>query len=223
MALERVGEPHHAPLAADTADLDRLGTSRHAFSLTSARRSPARQLRGPSSSWRSASGPAALAPGGLAPRRVLVAVERSPVRLRSLPDEPLYLGGELDRPPQRRRLVEDAYLEASRTPAAARRPSGGACCRRGSPPASRPSSAAAAASRPSASRAGSGSESSAGRSPPRPRRASSRIRRGARAAAARLPRTRADRCRDRGRTRARAARRPAAGRAAARAVAFSFQ
>src|SRR4029077_10352227 len=42
MALERMCEPHHAALAADSVYLDRVRDGRHDLSLTSVRRSPGR-------------------------------------------------------------------------------------------------------------------------------------------------------------------------------------
>src|SRR6185437_10101969 len=57
--------------------------------------------------------PAALPPGGVSQLRVVAAVERWPVELGRLPEDPLHLGGELGGPPDRCRLVEHAYLERS--------------------------------------------------------------------------------------------------------------
>src|SRR4029077_21124228 len=46
MTPERLREPHHALLATDASDLNRLGDRRHRFTLTFWRRSPGRHPQG---------------------------------------------------------------------------------------------------------------------------------------------------------------------------------
>src|SRR5581483_12132190 len=56
LALERAREAHHAVLAADAADLDRLGLRRHRVQPSVRAAMSAAAAAAPTSSWRSASG-----------------------------------------------------------------------------------------------------------------------------------------------------------------------